>query len=161
MTHLQQVDPASTALHLDLSRKSGIAGKQGLKAAILYQQHQRIFIQILAPMRPAFIGVEDTEAHAVEREALSAGTDMPGNCLTRELVEEGVIQRVGHWFARLDHNPGPVPLQDTDAMASKERNYHSPASIALIRLWSGVNQHPVPGRCPEQRAIALSDIKKM
>src|SRR3954467_14127946 len=113
-------------------------------------------------MRPLMIGMEDTEPHTVERELLSAGADMPRNCLTRQLVEEGVIQRVCHLFARLDHNPGPIPLQDTEhaaqvigvgmgnehqrqftyTMTGKERHHHTPPSIALIRLWPAVDQHP-------------------
>src|SRR4051794_22706159 len=99
-------------------------------------------------MCPVRIRMENTEAHAVKREMLSAGAHMPGNCLTRELIEEGVIQRVCYLFARFDHHPRPIPLQDTDhasqvvgmgvgnkrqrkftdAMASKERHHDSAAS---------------------------------
>src|SRR6185295_17909681 len=167
--------------HLALSGKPGVSGEDSLEVAVLYQQHQRIFIQIFTPVAPVTIGMENTEAHAVEREMLSAGADMPGNCLTRELVEEGVIQRVCYRFARLDHNPGAVPFQDadnasqmvgmgvgnerqgkvTDAMAGKERYHHAAASIALVRLWSAVNQDPVTGRGSEQRTIALANVKKM
>src|SRR3954464_15125567 len=113
-------------------------------------------------MRPLMIGMEDTEPHTVERKLLSAGADMPGNCLTRELVEEGVIQRVCHLFARLDHYPGAIPLQHADyasqmvgvgmgdehqrqfmdSMASQERHHDPPASVALVRPWPGIYQHP-------------------
>ena len=48
-----------------------------------------------------------------------------------------------------------------DAMPSKERHHHAAASIALVRLWSAVNQDPVTSRCPEQRTIALANVKKM
>ena len=106
---------------------------------------------------------------------------VPGYALGCELVQKFVVQRIGHWFARLYHQAGPKPGQHgrnpaemvgmrvgdkryrelAGVVTDEERHDHASPRIVMFSPGTGVDQHPVAGGCPEQRTVALPYVKKM
>jgi hypothetical protein len=125
--------------------------------------------------------MQEGEAHAIEDEVFTPAARVPGDALSRELVQELIVLRIGHLFARLDDQARPEPIEHgrnptevvgvrmrdkryrelADAMAGQERNDNASSRIVVLAPGSGVDQHPVTGGGAKQRTVTLPYVKKM
>jgi hypothetical protein len=167
MAHLQEVYPAGPSTHFGFGGKACIAREQRLKVAVLYQQHQRVLVQVFAPSCPMGVRMKESETDAVENEVLPLVALVPGDPLGGELVEKLIVEWVSHRFARLDHQSGPEAVEDggnptqmvrmrvgdecyreiVGPLPDEEGNHHSPSRIVMLSPRTGVDQDPAsPGR---------------
>ena len=106
---------------------------------------------------------------------------VPGEGLGGQLVEEPIVQRVGHLLAGLEDQAWVKPVQHAGnpaevvrvrmgddcegqlprAVARQERHDHPAAGVAAIVPGSGVDHHPASCRGAKDRAISLPYVEKM
>jgi hypothetical protein len=179
--HLEQVYRPGAIPHLSLGGKSRVAGEQGLEGTILDQQDEGVFVDVLAPSAPGWIGMKNGEGNPVQDEPLITAGSVPPNVTGSELVEKGIVERVSYPLARLYHHLSVEPIQhagDTAKMVrvgvgndnhlqlpgpltGQERNNHSPPRIAVAASWTRIDQDPTPRGGPQDGPISLPHIEKM
>ena len=165
----------------DFGGKSGVAGEEGLKRAVLDQENQRVLVDVLPPARPPGHGCRTVKVtpSRVNRSPARAGCQgirFPAAPRGRQCTADPRTIVAG-----LEHEACAKPCQnrrhatemvgvcvrDHDqrqapgAVPRKERRHHSAAGIAALAGRPGIDHDPVPRRRPEDRRIALADVEKM
>ena len=125
--------------------------------------------------------MQNRERNAVQNEALIPAGDVPPDGIGSELIEKGIVERIGHPLARLEHQLGVEPIQhagnaaemvgmcvgnDDDrqlpgSLTGQKWSHHPAAGIALAAPRARVDQDPTPTRRPQHRTISLADVEKM